>query len=76
MRSADIQHHQPDGAADGRVGPVARAEGIGTAIHADLPRHWPVHDDQGRGHMRRRLYPVQVEGGVASASIAARSTGA
>ena len=44
--TADIKHDQPNCAADGGIGPVAGAEGIGAAVHADLARNRTVDDHQ------------------------------
>ena len=59
--AADIQQYQPQRPADCRVGAVARAEGVAVAVHADRTGNRAVDDQQGCGHVGRRLDPVQIE---------------
>ncbi|MDT4849015.1 hypothetical protein FQZ97_831240 [compost metagenome] len=60
--AAHVEHDEAQGPADGGVGAVAGAEGVDAAVHADFAGDRPVDHEQGRGHVRGCLHPVEVEG--------------
>src|SRR6266545_5274627 len=62
--AAHVHQDQPDGAADGRVGPEARAEQTRARAEPDGAGPGSAHDHQRRHGMRGCLDAVEVEGGV------------
>ena len=62
--TSDIEHNQPNGAANRSIRPVAGTEGIGTPIHTDLARNRTVDDYQRRSHVGRGLHTIEIERGI------------
>jgi hypothetical protein len=62
--TSDIEHNQPNGAANRSIRPIAGTEGIDAPIHTDLTRDRTVDDYQRRSHVGRGLYAIEVERGI------------
>ena len=63
----DVDHQEPQRAADRRVRAVAGAEDSEPAVEADAPPNRSVDDDERRREMCRRRDPMEVEGWIAGA---------
>src|SRR5262245_58655813 len=59
--AADIEQHQPQRAANGRIRAVARPKYVAAGAHAYRVPDRPVHHQEWCGHMRCGLYSIQVE---------------
>ena len=62
--AAHVLKSEPERAADRGIGPRPLPEGIARGIDAEALRDGPVHDDERRAGMRRRLDGLEVEGRV------------
>src|SRR5262245_30844886 len=58
---ANVEHDEANGAANGGIGPVAGAERIRAAVHADRAGNRAVDDHQRRRQVGRRLHAVEIE---------------
>src|SRR5262245_63024021 len=59
--AADVEHDQPNGAADRSIRPVTGTKGVSPSIHADFARNWTVDDYQRRSHVGSCLHAIEVE---------------
>src|SRR6266542_3170114 len=61
----EIDHDEPEGAADGGIGAEAGAKDTGRAVDTQSLADGTVHDDQRRRGIRRARLPVEIEGRIA-----------
>ena len=52
---SNVEHDETNFASNGSIGTVARAEGVGPTVHANLACDAPVYDDKWSSDMRRGL---------------------